>query len=84
MTTTSDQLSSGDQRRALSLLVHTIRRDLVGINTVLDETNDIERSSQLIVALCNVAVAFAPQLLLPEGQAALRSAAALLSADEDD
>ncbi len=84
MTTTSDQLSPGDQRRAVSLLLHTIGRDRIGIATVIEEAEDLERSPHLIVALCHLTTTFAPPLLLPQGQAALRATAALLAADEDN
>lgn len=83
MTANSDRVKVvGDDRRAVALLTHVIRNDIVGVNLLLDEAQDAERSSQLVLSLCRLMITVRPELLDPRGQRMLQQLAALLSGAE--
>lgn len=60
-------ITTGDWRRAGALLKHRIARDVDGCNAILEETLQVDRLSNLIVALIGTLDAVVDQLLTPLG-----------------
>ncbi|QZY46224.1 hypothetical protein K5L12_29530, partial [Mycolicibacterium austroafricanum] len=60
-------ITTGDWRRAGALLKHRLARDVDGCNAILEETIQVARLSNLIVALTGTLDAVADQLLTPLG-----------------
>ncbi|MDW5613237.1 hypothetical protein [Mycolicibacterium sp. D5.8-2] len=60
-------ITTGDWRRAGALLKHRLARDVDGCNAILEETIQVARLSNLIVALIGTLDAVADQLLTPLG-----------------
>ncbi|BBX72276.1 hypothetical protein H7H78_11720 [Mycobacterium shinjukuense] len=53
-----------DYRRAAALFLHRLRGDAEGVNAVLVEASELDRTSALILAVMNVAI-WAPGSILP-------------------
>lgn len=64
MTTTDQRPRPADYRRAAALFLHRLRGDTQGVNVVLAEASELDRTSALILAVMNTAI-WAPDSMLP-------------------
>lgn len=64
MTTDDQRPRQDDYRRAAALLLHRLRGDVEGINVLLAEASELDRTSALILAVMNTAI-WAPNSMLP-------------------
>lgn len=61
---TAQRPRRADYRRAAALLLHRLRGDTEGVNAILAEASDADRTSALILAVMNTAI-WAPDSVLP-------------------